>query len=168
MKNLFIVGSKLLGIICVYWALITIPQIVFATALLSDKPSPPGSVPPEVAILIALIAVLASILLAILLLFKTDRLAQFLKIPSDTTLASAANSELIIRVGLVLIGIYILIDAIPVITRFIIESFQYKDYIYSLNAVGRLVSLILRLCMAMYIVVYSKHATQIILRFQKI
>ena len=168
MKNLFIVGSKLLGILFVYWALIIIPQIGFVTTVLSEQPSgSPGSVPPEVMLLTVFMAFITSILLAALLLFKTERLSQFLKVPSDETSILKLSFESIIRLGLVLIGVYILIDAMPEITRLIIESFKYSNLLDSFHGVGRLVSLVLRLIMALYIVFYSKHATQIILKYQR-
>jgi len=167
MTKFFLVGGKLLGILCVYWALLTIPQIGFATAVLSRQPSVPGAGASEVVLLGAYLSFVASLLLGLLLLFKTERLAQLLKVPVDTTNDSPPSTESILRTGLVLVGVYILIGAVPEVTRWIIESLQHTSQLYSLPAIGRLASSLLRLIMALYIVVYSKHATQMIQRHQR-
>lgn len=60
------------------------------------------------------------LILGLILIFKAERIADILKIPEDKTDSLVFNFQSILQVGLVLIGVTVLIYAIPSLIGFIV------------------------------------------------
>lgn len=171
MRRLFVVLGKLLGILAVYWALIIIPQVAFAISILGAE----SEVPPIVTLVSMLVAFFASLCLGILLLFKTETIATFLRIPPDTENATASPDALL-QTGLILIGVYMLVNALPQFLSFLTEilmkydrNLPYKMQVelHNVYTIGRFLSLALEILMSIYLVVLSKPATRFIMKYQR-
>lgn len=174
MRHLFIVFSKLLGILAFYWALIIIPQITFTMAVY-QSPASESQIPPSVALSSMLVAFVASLFLGILLLFKTETIATFLRIPADTEI-TPAPSDALLQTGIILIGIYILVIALPEFLRFLTEilmkfdrrlPYDMRIELRNSYTIGRFLSLVLKISMAICLVICSKHVVRLITKYQR-
>ena len=108
MREWFIVGSKLLGIYFLYWALTTLPQSIaigmssFSESVILDK------WPSNLAIFLSSIsATIVMIIFAFVLLFKTNWLADTLKVTRQSHNSETQYSAGMLQTGISLIGIYI-------------------------------------------------------------
>ncbi len=123
MRNLFIPLAKLLGIYLLYRPLTYLASIVyyFFSSFSSEQQSILSG------ILYTFIFQILSLLLALILLFKTEKLADFLRLPDDDINLVGIDRYTILRTGLILIGIGTIIYAIPVIIGSAVTYFNYKD-----------------------------------------
>ena len=112
MRNLFIVGAKLLGIFYCFWALSILPQILAGFRALNSTSQGDQAAGMWSFIISLLFALFLNILLGIILLFSANKVATILRIP-DVPLQSEKVFHQYIRIGIVLIGIYTLTLGIP-------------------------------------------------------
>jgi|APSaa5957512622_1039677.scaffolds.fasta_scaffold105609_2 hypothetical protein len=112
MRNLFLVGAKLLGIFYCFWALSILPQIIAGFRALNSTSQGDQAAGMWGFIISLLFAMLLNILLGIILIFSTNKVATKLNIP-DIPLQSETIFPQYIRIGIVLIGIYTLTLGIP-------------------------------------------------------
>ena len=120
MRNLFLVGAKLLGIFYCFWALSILPQILAGFRALNSTSQGDHAAGMWCFIISLLFALLLNILLGIILLFSTDKVATILRIP-DIPLQSEKVFHQYIRIGIVLIGIYTLTLGIPEVLKSLVE-----------------------------------------------
>ncbi len=104
MRTLFIPLAKLLGIFLIFQSLSYVLFII-SSAIRSQK------FVDAVVIYCPIYAI--SLVLALILIFKAERIADILKIPQDKTDSLVFDFHSILRVGLVLIGVAMLMHAIP-------------------------------------------------------
>lgn len=119
MRRLFIVGAKIVGLVCLFWAITTalqfISYIVFSIrGLLDDSFF-------YVSTLIFIISVTAYLILSIwfsiVLLFRTEWLANKLKLEKDSDLPNWPELNTLLNLGIILAGLFILATAIPSLVR---------------------------------------------------
>lgn len=115
MRTLFIPLAKLFGLYAVFRPLFYIANLVYMFFIRSDIKQ--GSFR---SVFIVSCMHAAGLLLAFLLIFKTDKVADILKLPEDRTDSIVINSGSILRTGLILIGVAILVFYIPALISLII------------------------------------------------
>ncbi|MFH0954420.1 MAG: hypothetical protein V1873_08835 [Verrucomicrobiota bacterium] len=150
MKKLFIVASKLVGILALYWAIGTIVQIGFALSTMSRMPE-------ELRLqgswwLLGTIAYGAlTLLLAYALLFKTELLAEVLKITDDSGISPLPPVENIVHAGAILIGAYVLLLAIPDLGRHLLITVRYKGLFKDFSNLSQLLAALLKVGLAVWV-----------------
>ncbi|MHC4546438.1 MAG: hypothetical protein ACYSYL_18325 [Planctomycetota bacterium] len=106
MRTLFIPLAKLLGIYEVFRAFFYL-QIIAPGAILKGKIND--------ALAISFSIQVIFLILALILVFKAEKIADILKIPQDKTDSPVFDFHSMLRAGLVLLGIAIFVQAIPVL-----------------------------------------------------
>ena len=124
MRTLFIPLAKLLGIYEVFRALNILLAMIYR-AIRSGKFID--------SVVISCPIYVLYLILGLILIFKAERIADILKIPQDKTDSLVFNFHSILRVGLVLIGIAMLIHAIPSLigVAVVVIPVQETGYPYS-------------------------------------
>jgi hypothetical protein len=121
MRTLFIPLAQLLGIFLVFRPLCYIAYILYwllSRAAVGKEPVL------ESAFILALPMHIVGLLLGLLLIFKTEKIAAVLKIPCDTTSSIMIDSDSVLRVGLVLIGVYTVVQAAPTLIGAVVFILQ--------------------------------------------
>jgi len=125
-----IIALKLLGILAIYWAAFDIVQIVVAATFVFH-----GA--PHVDTWAALAAWLVtcgiSVAFAVILLSRTDWIIARLNLPTEAAPVAFMEPSQLLRVGLVAIGVFTVIQALPEIGRSI--------YLLGVNASSRNVAI---------------------------
>ncbi len=116
MRRLFIVGTKLLGLLCLWWAIFLTLQIIsFSSVMfLGGQTSDSYGV---IGVLLHVIGLLAYFVLAIwfanVLLFRTCWIAEKVGLDKDSELPGWPEEHKLLSLGIVLLGFYVLAHAIP-------------------------------------------------------
>jgi hypothetical protein len=117
MRRLFIVGAKLLGLICIWWAIVISTQIMSVGGLLSFTHMRQLTYSDVISVILFLVGLLAFIALTIwfltILLLRTEWLADKVGLDKDDELAGWPEEKKLLRLGLLLLGFYVLAYAIP-------------------------------------------------------
>ncbi len=93
---------------------------------------------------------LLALLLGLILIFKTERIAAILKIPHDTANSIVIDSDSVLRIGLLLIGFYVVISAVPTLigaTIFILQQTGRTPGIYQDKFWTSLLQTVLGICL---------------------
>jgi hypothetical protein len=110
MREWFIVGAKLLGIYFLYWALTTLPSSIMVSMSFSSKSVILNEGPSNLVIFLASISSgLVMIGFAYMLLFKTELIADKLKITDGL---QPRHNGVNLQAGITLIGIYIFVSKV--------------------------------------------------------
>ncbi|MFC1494358.1 hypothetical protein ACFL6W_03665 [Thermodesulfobacteriota bacterium] len=120
MRNLFIVGAKLLGIFYCFWTISILPQILtgFRTIYSTTEDSQLTAL--WLYIISLLFSFFLNFVLGIIFIFYTNKIVSILKIP-ETPLQSEIVTPQYIKIGIILIGIYTLTVGIPEIPKSLIR-----------------------------------------------
>ena len=116
MRRLFIVGAKLLGLLCLWWAISTTIQLIsFGSVVVMVKRA---DVLDRVAIVLVYgVGLLAYFVLAVwfalVLLFRTEWIADKVRLEKDSDLPGWPEQNKLLSLGVVLLGFYVLAHAIP-------------------------------------------------------
>lgn len=116
MRRLFIVGAKLLGLQCLWWAIFTTLQIMSYsnTLFVFERPYDSYRV---IRVLLYGVGLLAYFVLAIyfasILLLRTYWLAEKVGFDKDSELPGWPEEHKLLSLGIVLLGFYVLVTAIP-------------------------------------------------------
>lgn len=124
MRKLFIALAKLIGLLQLYWASITFLQLAsaFTTMLGYSGHSYPGSYLGVYAGMILYPAV--SLGMVWLLLMRTEWLADRLNLKADDDSGGIREGDLF-RAGVKLIGVYVMVHALPLLVRNVMEQSAY-------------------------------------------
>ena len=117
MRRLFIVGAKLLGLLCLWWAIFTTIQIIsFGGMFFLGEKHDTNWVLAVSATLYG-VGLLAYFVLAIwfamILLLRTEWLAEKVGLEKDSELTGWPEEKKLLNLGVVLLGFYVLVYAIP-------------------------------------------------------
>jgi hypothetical protein len=158
MRNTMTVALKLIGIIAIYWASRDIAQLGVAVSYISRRPSAVGDMAPLITWLVLFAIPLA---LAIILLTRTGWVIDLLKIPLESPPASAMDPSQLLHVGLVVLGAFILLQAIPEIgsttyTYFLFHS-QFPNRSQSDSELARCVSAAIKFLLGCIVIGKSRH-----------
>jgi hypothetical protein len=125
-RSLFNIILKILGIFFIKDILASIPQLFVAVAFLGK----PETMPEAVWTLVAAIAViLVDVFICYILVFKTDRVINILKLESgfdQETIPLNMHRSTILSISIIVIGGYLLVESIPNFCRQLFLYFQEK------------------------------------------
>ena len=127
MKSLFVVACKIIGLLQLYWAFATLLEVGLALGLAQRSAAPMQALPVDQAILYLGWTILCSILafaVSYLMIFKTDMLSRLVGVPNDAASAQLPPHESLLRTGILLIGVYFVLGAIPGIA----QDIRYVEY----------------------------------------
>ncbi len=145
MRNLFIACAKLLGLLSLFWAILVIPQISIYIGILATKEQ--AKYATSWLFLGLLMYFLLSMLFGLALLFKTEKIADMLKI-SKSIEEPRLNTDDLLRIGLVLVGAFLLVSAIPKAVQTIFEILRHPRSIRFARQIPELISVILKIGLA--------------------
>ena len=123
MRKLFIPFAKLLGIYLIYRSLnylVTILYYLFSNILTEQDAVRTG-------FLYTSIAQILFLILALILLFKTEKIADILRLPNDDINLGGIDHYSILHAGLILIGVVMIIYAIPTFIGSLLTFVKYRD-----------------------------------------
>ena len=126
MKNIFIIACKLIGLLQLYWSFATLMQIGFA---MSATFSAAANDRMDIVTWLSgtILSSALSFFVAYLLIFKSEAIARFVRVPDDKTALSIPAEESALRIGILLLGLYFLLGSIPRVTRDIADAIRYID-----------------------------------------
>ena len=163
MRSFFLVVAKLVGILAAVQAIVYIPYIAGAMSLLTIEPPEQFQTEPLSIVVGGILALLVYLAIAGLLLFKTEKLADLLRVSKLNEDLPIGEPEQLLRVGLILIGVYLLISATPQLVQSFIKTFIVRSSFF----VGDLVSSILRVLLAIYVTLFSRRVIEAINKYQR-
>ncbi|HUV67251.1 MAG TPA: hypothetical protein VMW24_25400 [Sedimentisphaerales bacterium] len=120
MRTLFTPLAKLLGIFLAFRPFCYIAYMLYWRLSRAAV----GQDPVQSAFMLSFPMHIVGLLLGLLLIFKTEKIAAILKIPCDTTNSIMIDSDSVLRVGLVLIGVYTVVQAAPTLIGAIVFILQ--------------------------------------------
>lgn len=127
MRRLFIVLAKLIGLLQVYWALTYLAHLALFLGQMSRmEPTEAGQTAIQVAGIVAFTVLAFGV--AWLLLVRTEKLADLLKIPTDDPLPMLSD-DVVLRAGMKLTGVYMVANSIPGLVSAICEVGAYGTYL---------------------------------------
>ena len=153
MRNLFLVGAKLLGILGLYWAILIIPQIGFflgANAQMNE-----GNFSGAWMFSGILLYFLLAFAFGLILIFRTEKIADLLKIKESEVQEIMPKTDDMLRIGIILVGIFLLASAIPEFAKIIFRLTQTSMILRSYNS-SELISSILQICLRVAFVFIEK------------
>jgi hypothetical protein len=124
MRNLMTVGLKLLGILSVYWAIFETVQ--FVLFLLNAAHGGPFQFGEWWGILFSLLMSAIRVFFAVVLLTRTNWIIERLNLPMESPSPPVMEPAQLLRVGLVVLGAYAVIEAFPEMGRDIYVLSQSK------------------------------------------
>lgn len=140
MRTLFIPLAKLLGIYAVFQAssyiLLTITQAISIGKFIDSG-------------VISYLIYSLCLMLGLILIFKTERVADVLKMPQDKTDSLIFDFHSMLRVGLVLIGVNVLIYAIPTFLGSIVGPVFYTRRPYTVEVFPPLIRIVFGGCLVL-------------------
>jgi hypothetical protein len=114
MRRLFIVGAKLLGLVCLWWGIFATLQILSYSAMFFGNQAYQS---PLIATLLNILGLIIYFVLAVcfawILLFRTNWVADKVGLDKDDVLPSWPQEHKLLYLGIVLLGLYVLTHAIP-------------------------------------------------------
>lgn len=111
MRQLFIVGAKLLGLLCLWWAISAATQIISYGGVIF---SPSSNWASAVLFGLGLIAYfILAIWFAAILLIRTEWLADKVGVDKDSELGVWPGEKKLLNLGVMLLGFYVLVYAVP-------------------------------------------------------
>ena len=112
-RNLAIVGLKLLGVLGIYWSINGIAQLI----VFFGRPLATGHFQVSdiwMAAVFWIVASIVSVTYAIMLLARTDWIVAKFKFPEDPP-SSGMEPVQLLRAGLVLVGTYVILESLPAV-----------------------------------------------------
>ncbi len=161
MKNLFLAGAKIIGLLSIFWAISFIPSIGWAIVQART-----GSMSANAgAILNIYIEFAFLIVFGLLLLFRTEKLATLLKIKEESEIEIKLPASEILRIGFIFIGIYMLGKAIPEFfkTFYILsKSSEFTGGFEKNRYISELISSIVKIGLGSWLTFASRKVVRII------
>jgi len=155
MRTLFIPFAKLLGVYAIFRPLFYIGYLLYVVSF--------GTISRQEAfhsmLILQCFIHAAGLLLALILIFKTEKIADILKIPHDSTDSVVIDSDSILRIGLVLIGVATIIYALPTLISSAVFILQVEDTIPRVYQ-GRLWSSILQTVFGSFLMLQAHRVAQ--------
>jgi len=115
MRRMFIVFGKLLGLVAFCLGLVEAPYVYFYVRLLANAPG--GSLSLLMVLLGSVVYMTVSAALALLLMLRTDKVADWLKLKKDEELSVGPSMEVLLVAGSALIGVAMVASALPSLVK---------------------------------------------------
>ncbi len=147
------VGAKLLGILYFFWAISIVPQILVGYGSIFINSPQDGDAGKLWPWFIGNIFVLGlNLSIGFILLFRTEKVSKFLKIPEEHFQADAIFSEFT-QIGIVLIGVYSFANGFPEFLKFSPEIITVG---LSSFTVGRVISSFAKVVLGIWFIFSSR------------
>ena len=130
MRTLFIPFAKLLGVYIILRSLFYIGYMLYFVFFYATSEQQAY----QSMLIFQCLMYAIGLLLALILIFKTEKIADILKIPHDNTDSVVIDSDSVLRIGIILIGVATIIYALPTL----INSVVFKDFYHSCYTIFRL------------------------------
>ncbi|MDP8234810.1 MAG: hypothetical protein P9M08_00345 [Candidatus Erginobacter occultus] len=164
MRNLFVVFSKILGLLCIYWAILTIPSVGLLVGSYDSQAEPFGFR----FLIVMAITFSLYLLFAWILLLRTDKLADLLKIREGQEQVSRFSPESLLCVGVILVGIYLLASAIPQFIKTFAIALKSSRGFSDIHRLSQLLSTIVQMALGVVLSFSAKRVVCIITRKETI
>ena len=122
MRNLFLAGAKLLGILALYWAILIIPQIGFFLSVRTTMSE--GNYSGTWLFSGIVLSFILPLIFGLILIFRTEKIADILKIKESKEQEFKSKQDDILRIGIILVGIFLVASAIPKFAKIIFQMAQ--------------------------------------------
>ena len=159
MRNIFLAGAKLLGILGLYWAILIIPQIGFFLGI--QTPMSEDNYSGAWIFSAILLYFLLAFSFGLILIFRTEKIADLLKINEPEEQEFKPKADDMFRIGIILVGIFLLASAIPEFAKIIFRLAQTSMTLRSFNT-SELISSILQICLGGWLSFSSRKVVHII------
>lgn len=126
MRNLFIVGSKLLGLLCLYWTFGEIAQIGVALTQLPSLQSM-GTHPVWYIFSIACY-MLIHLLFGLVLIIRADWLADVVRVPDTSAATGAVTPAVLLYTLLIALSVFVMLMAIPKMASGLFHWIEANQY----------------------------------------
>ena len=162
MRRLFIIFAKLLGLLQLYWSLVTFSQIGFGFIMLSRaEQTQAGQIRAN---LIGVLTYLTlSLGMAWILICRTQLVADRLRIKDESDIAGLDKYPLL-AVGIKLIGVYITAHAIPGLVKLLLETPAIWQGQMPLHVWYKMIPTILEVLIGLFLALKSSTVIRIITR----
>lgn len=161
MRELTIVSLKLLGVLGIYWALGVVPQIGMGLSVLYS-PSAHGFQAGWY-FFSMLSSFLVTVALAVVLLKHTEWIASKLNLPSSSAGLTSLSPGQALRVGFVLIGAFVLLEASPDFIQVLYETSQFGES-PGYHRWARIIGALAKLVLAVSVIIRSRSLADAIFR----
>lgn len=165
MRRIFLVGGKLLGIVIAYWTLSALVQIVPFIQLYSD-PDAEAVLSGFWYISAFVIYAFLSGLLACVLLFRTEMVADILRIPPHDEAPIIRSPDTPLKIGLVLIGVYAVVMNFPDLARDLVEVMAQRR-MTNYYRLARVLDSALKVFLGAYLALKSDRVVEWIWKFER-
>jgi hypothetical protein len=165
MRDLTIVSLKLLGVLGVYWALGVVPQIGMGLSVLYS-PSANG-IHGGWYFFSRLSSFIVTALFAVVLLTRTKWIALRLNLPSSGGGLTSLSPAQALRVGFVLIGVFVLLEAAPEFVQVLYEASQFGES-PGYHRWARIIGAVAKLILAISVIICSRSLADAIFRTHQV
>jgi len=161
MRNIFLAGAKIIGLLAIFWAIRFIPSIGWAIVQART-----GSMSANVGVILNIYLEFAILVIfGLILLFRTEKLATLLKIKEGSEKEIKLPTSEILRIGFIFIGIYFLGKAIPEFFKtfyFLSKSSEFSGNFEKTRDISQLISSILKIGIGSWLTFASRKVIRII------
>lgn len=164
MRELTIVFLKLLGVLGIYWSLGIVPLIGMGLSIF-DSPSAHGFQAGWYFISM-LSSFLVTVVSAVVLLKRTEWIASKLNLPSSSAGPASLSPAQALRVGLVLIGTFVLLEASPEFVQVLYETSQFGES-PGYHRWARIIGALAKLVLAVSVIIRSRSLADAIFQMPK-
>jgi hypothetical protein len=126
MSKLFIVACKILGLFQLYWALSSLVSV--ATAFNMGYMTDEGKVQvsPKFYLILTIVYSILAFLFAFAMIFETETIARIVGLSKKEEMASLPPQSMLLKTGLILIGVIFLFSSIPDLVRSIADLYLFN------------------------------------------
>jgi len=161
MKNLFLAGAKIIGLLSIFWAISFIPSIGWAIVQART-----GSMSANVGAILNIYIEFAFLLVfGLLLLFRTEKLATLLKIKEESQKEIKLPASEILRIGFIFIGIYMLGKALPAFFKsfYLLSKWsEFRENFDKTRYISELISSVFKIGLGSWLTFASRKVVRII------
>ena len=161
MREITIVSLKLLGVLGIYWALAVVPQIGMGLSVLHSASS--NGVHAGWYFFSMLSSFIVTVLFAVVLLTRTEWIASRLKFPSSNGGLTSFSPTHALRVGFVLVGVFVLLEAAPELVQVLYEASQFGES-PGYHRWARIIGAVAKLVLAVSLIIRSRSLADAIFR----
>jgi len=149
MKKLFVVACKVIGLLQLYWAFATLLQVGFALSMTrhSTEAAPQNSMWLLGTVLYSLLA----FAVAYAMIFRTDALCRIAGLPDDMDSTKVPPQEVLLKTGILLIGVYFVLVPIPRIVKHIADALHYRQITQQFSWISQTVGYVCQMGLAVFL-----------------
>ena len=149
MKKLFVVACKIIGLLQLYWAFATLLQVGFALSMTrnSVEAAPQNAMWLVGTVLYSLLA----FAVAYVMIFRTNALCRIAGLPDEPDSAKAPPQEVLLKTGILLIGLYFVLVPIPGIVKHIADALHYKQITQQFSWISQTVGYVCQMGLAVFL-----------------